>query len=214
MEVAAGVHDILRSPLPAKGSLELTMDDSYLTKMLKGGRDASAGIGPRKCRSCNGFGVDLVGIDGLCDHCRRAGKSSIAASSATTAVTAVASGGKRSRVQFEDNENGDDEANDIAAPGPAAISSEPTAEDIARMLDEADKGEVPSLDINGVKRLLLSLERAITKNSLARAKHSDQPARFIESEVALDEELKRVRLLAAAPERYDVFVKSDRYDCR
>ena len=61
----------------------------------------------------------------------------------------------------------------------------------------------------GVKRLLLGLERAITRNSLARAKYGDEPARFIESEVALDEELKRVRVLAAAPEQYGVLARSD-----
>lgn len=188
------------------------MDDAYLTSMMAVGRGGGA-LSERKCRTCGGFGRDLLGIDGLCDHCRRTAVAAARPGGAGAAATAGA-GTKRGRVEFDEDEEGAGGTEGAAAAGARGAGGErvrePTAADIARMLDEADKvADVPTLDVNGVKRLLLGLERAITRNSLARAKYGDEPARFIESEVALDEELKRVRVLAAAPEQYGVLARSD-----
>lgn len=77
------------------------------------------------------------------------------------------------------------------------------------MLEEADKADLPALDANGVKRMLLKVERAISKNQNARAKYHDQPARFLDTEIELDTELKALRSLAAAPDQYNVLVRSD-----
>ena len=58
---------------------------------------------------------------------------------------------------------------------------------------EAAAGEVPALDAAGVRRTLAALERAATANALARAKHAGVPAKFFESEMALDGALARAR---------------------
>ena len=79
----------------------------------------------------------------------------------------------------------------------------------SRLLAEADRADLPALDAAGVKRMLLSLERRISRNALLRAKHADEPAKFLESEVELDAELRALRALAAAPEQYGVLVASD-----
>jgi len=55
-------------------------------------------------------------------------------------------------------------------------------------------------------QLCVSLEKRITRNELARAKHAGQPERFLDSEVELDEALKQARVLAAAPQLYPVIV--------
>jgi hypothetical protein len=100
------------------------------------------------------------------------------------------------------------------------------------MLEEAEKTQVAALDAVGVKQLILSLEKKINRNTLARAKYADQPARcvvsvvaclpkplqyvvpfsFLESEVELDEELKRARVLAAAPEQFPEIIKNNWYE--
>jgi beta-catenin-like protein 1 len=128
-----------------------------------------------KCASCGAFGLGVVKASGFCGHCERQRQSSAAGPRV---------GDKRTRQDM------------------VAGSSGKSKEDIARLLAEAEKSEVPTLDATGVKKILLSLEKKITKNALLRAKHAGEPARFMESEIELDEELKRVRLLAAAPEHY------------
>lgn len=77
------------------------------------------------------------------------------------------------------------------------------------MLEEAEKVDVPSLDAAGVKKLLLGLEKRITRNQLMRAKHADEPHKFLESESELDEELKRLRVLATAPAMYPLLIQYD-----
>lgn len=136
----------------------------------------------------------------MCDHCNASGASR-----------------KRSRQDFEQQspevpEASIDDADKLDEPTSASNRpGEPSEEEIAAMLAaaEASASEAPSLDILGVKKLLLQLEKKVTKNQLARAKFSDQPSRFLESELELDEDLKKMRVLAAAPELYPVLVSSE-----
>ncbi|CAN0444704.1 unnamed protein product [Ascophyllum nodosum] len=79
-------------------------------------------------------------------------------------------------------------------------------EAIARMLEEADKEEVSEVDATGVKQLLLALERKINRNQMMRVKFPDQPERFVDSEVELDEAIKSLSVVAAAPELYPALV--------
>lgn len=154
-----------------------------------------------RCRGCGGFGVGVVGPSGVCAHCASRG-------GAAGGAPAGGAGAKRSRDDFDrggDDARGAGAGAGAAAAAPAAPT--PAADDendIAAMLAaaEAAAAEAPSLDAVGVKKLLLGLERRVTKNQLARAKFGDQPSRFLESELELDEELKRLRVLAAAPELY------------
>jgi hypothetical protein len=148
-----------------------------------------------KCRGCGGVGVGLTGASGLCSHCeRKAGGRPAEPSKA-----AAGAGVKRKH----------NDISETAEPftGPLPTGRELTAEELEALLSSASS--VPSLDANGVKRLVLSLEKAITRNQLARAKHAGEPARFMESEVELHGELQQMKGLAAAPAFYPILLKSE-----
>ena len=155
-----------------------------------------------RCLSCGGFGLGLVGADDLCAHCRSQSSSSSVSSSSIDRPHAT---GKRPRPEYES------EAADSASAAASAVASaaQLEAREVARLIAAADAAEVPTLDATGVKKMLLSLEKKINKNSLQRAKYTDEPARFLDSELELDEELKRLRVLAAAPDQFHTLVKSD-----
>lgn len=57
------------------------------------------------------------------------------------------------------------------------------------------------------RRLALAFERAYAENVKARAKYANAPEKFLESEIELDAEVKRLGSLAAAPELYPELVK-------
>ncbi|KZW04240.1 DUF1716-domain-containing protein [Exidia glandulosa HHB12029] len=61
-----------------------------------------------------------------------------------------------------------------------------------------DEGEMTPAHI---RRLVLKFERAATKNQEQRAKHADDPAKFIDSEADLDSAIKALLPLAQAPAR-------------
>jgi beta-catenin-like protein 1 len=133
-----------------------------------------------RCGSCGGFGVTLPLRAGICGHCER---TSVAA---PPALGAASVGQKRGRAD-------------------AALS----AEEIARILEAGADDAVPALDSSGVKRMLLTLERAVSKNMALRAKHASEPIKFLDSEVELDRALKALHALAAAPEQYSVLCASE-----
>lgn len=60
----------------------------------------------------------------------------------------------------------------------------------------------------GLKQLLLGFERAINKNQRQRMKWPDDPSKFIDSELELDEELKKLQVVATAPKVYPLFVRA------
>lgn len=57
-----------------------------------------------------------------------------------------------------------------------------------------------------MKRYLAGFERAVTKNTQLRVKYPGQPDRFVESEVELDEEIKKLHAISSAPNLYEEFV--------
>lgn len=76
------------------------------------------------------------------------------------------------------------------------------------ILELVEKAEVvEALDAAGLKKELVLLERRINANQELRAKHSDEPERFVDSEVELDESLKRLHVLATAPDLLPEFVR-------
>jgi beta-catenin-like protein 1 len=81
----------------------------------------------------------------------------------------------------------------------------PTAKEIQKLVDEAEEFEM--LDVNTVKKLVLGLEKKLTKNHEMRMKHFKDPTKFVESEVDLDDEIKKLHVLATAPELYPELVK-------
>jgi len=62
------------------------------------------------------------------------------------------------------------------------------------------------LDLAGLKVLVLGFEKRITKNQKMRVKFADEPVKFVESELELDEEIKKLYALAASPELYPALV--------
>ncbi|KAJ7569069.1 hypothetical protein O6H91_01G059700 [Diphasiastrum complanatum] len=72
---------------------------------------------------------------------------------------------------------------------------------------EGSAEAVEALDLRGLKKMVLSFERKLRDNLEARMKYMEQPEKFVESEVDLDEELKKMHALAAAPELYPELVR-------
>jgi len=145
------------------------------------------------CKGCSGFGLNLVQLNGYCAHCNRH-------------VTK-----KRTRVDHDDDDDDNNNKDSEHLPIQTSSSSSSSAShdiNIQRLLEEADKANTVSLDAAGVKRALLQLEKRISSNTLLRAKHADDPSKFLTSESDLDAEIKGLHVLAAAPELYDIFVKS------
>ncbi|KAJ1658182.1 hypothetical protein IWQ61_002540 [Dispira simplex] len=62
-------------------------------------------------------------------------------------------------------------------------------------------GQPPDLTTQGIRRLVTQLEKVIHKNQELRVKYADVPARFMESEVELDQVLTRFLDLTQAPQR-------------
>jgi len=58
------------------------------------------------------------------------------------------------------------------------------------------------LDSREVRRLCGALKKAYQHNTEMRAKHADDPRKFLDSELELDEELKKITIVASAPDLY------------
>ncbi len=77
---------------------------------------------------------------------------------------------------------------------------------IQRLLAEADTHPVAAMDAAKLKQMVSSLVKAARKNQRLRVKHPDDPTKFMDSEVNLDEEIKAMHAVAAAPELYSQLV--------
>lgn len=82
-------------------------------------------------------------------------------------------------------------------------------DELLREAEEAagDAG-MEMLDLRGLKRLTLALERKYNANLEARMKYAEQPDKFMESEADLDEAVKAMLVVASAPDLYPEFVRS------
>ncbi|KAI0390442.1 DUF1716-domain-containing protein [Xylariaceae sp. FL0594] len=63
------------------------------------------------------------------------------------------------------------------------------------------------MDVAWLRRTALSFERKISRNAEQRARHADEPARFIASEADLDAEIKALSILSEHPELYPEFAR-------
>jgi beta-catenin-like protein 1 len=66
----------------------------------------------------------------------------------------------------------------------------------------SDLKDLENIDGRGIKRVVAGLERRIRKNQELRMKHADEPQRFLESEIALHEVLRKLMALAGEPALY------------
>ncbi|KAG9563900.1 DUF1716-domain-containing protein, partial [Aureobasidium melanogenum] len=78
---------------------------------------------------------------------------------------------------------------------------------VDRADDGADNIKAEKIDQAWVRRLGLSFERKINKNSELRAKYESDPSRFVASEADLDAEIKSLSILSEHPELYKDFAK-------
>ncbi|KAI0053550.1 DUF1716-domain-containing protein [Auriscalpium vulgare] len=65
--------------------------------------------------------------------------------------------------------------------------------------DEDEPDYLQALSITGVRKLLLRVERAASKNQAQRSKYPDDPTKFIDSEADLDSAIKALLPLAQVP---------------
>jgi beta-catenin-like protein 1 len=93
-------------------------------------------------------------------------------------------------------------------PRAAVDASQQAAALLAAAEAEAAGLDVDALDDNSLKRLILHVEKQINTNMQLRMKYSDQPERFMDSELELYQSLKGLHAVAAAPELYPIFVKT------
>eukprot|EP00899_Mesostigma_viride_P004213 jgi/Mesvir1/13793/Mv15956-RA.2 len=102
-----------------------------------------------------------------------------------------------------------------AAAGPSMPSRNESAQSkeeyalalLAAAENAANAAAVEVMDLRALKKLVLTFERKLRDNLAARIKYADQPEKFMDSEIELDEEVKKLNALATAPELYPDFVR-------
>ncbi|VDO36362.1 unnamed protein product [Onchocerca flexuosa] len=80
-----------------------------------------------------------------------------------------------------------------------------TPEDILAAL-ERDESQAVIVDEATVKRIVMQLEKRCLKNREMRIKYGDEPAKFMESEVELNEAIQEMHALATQPDLYQLLV--------
>jgi beta-catenin-like protein 1 len=157
-----------------------------------------------QCTSCKGFGATLPLRAGICGHCERT--MGCAKTNTNNHAERVTSSTSTSTSVFSASGVTVDHIGGLKR----ARTAETLSADEIRAIIEAGADEVvPALDSTGVKRMLLTLERAVTKNSSLRARHADDAMKFLDSEVEVDRALKALQALAAAPDQYVVLIDSE-----
>ncbi|RQM17381.1 hypothetical protein DD237_001361 [Peronospora effusa] len=87
------------------------------------------------------------------------------------------------------------------------VSHEATNAKISAIVDSAEAQEGDALDARALKSMVNSLKKQVQRNALAREKYADEPKKFLESELALDNELIRWKQVAAKPELFAVMTE-------
>ncbi|KAG0343846.1 hypothetical protein BG004_004953 [Podila humilis] len=106
--------------------------------------------------------------------------------------------GTTGNMDYADQEDGDDRFF-----GDGLTSDQ---KEIFDYVDEIDPEE-EVFDLAAVRKMILKFERAINKNQEMRVKYPDDPAKFMESEADLDEEIKHLMAMTQAPQHYSVLVE-------
>ncbi|XP_073233267.1 beta-catenin-like protein 1 [Porites lutea] len=66
--------------------------------------------------------------------------------------------------------------------------------------------EVEALDVGSLKRMLLMFEKKVTKNQEMRIKYPDNPEKFMDSELDLNDEVQKLHVVATVPHLYQHIV--------
>ncbi|XP_053573870.1 beta-catenin-like protein 1 isoform X1 [Bombina bombina] len=73
--------------------------------------------------------------------------------------------------------------------------------------DDADEEEVEPLDEGAVKRMILAFEKRSYKNQELRIKFPDNPEKFMESELDLNDIIQEMHVIATIPDLYHLLVE-------
>ena len=78
---------------------------------------------------------------------------------------------------------------------------------IKRILEESDKVEFKEFDEKQLILTLVNLDKKFIRNQELRVKFNNQPDKFMDSEVELDEEIKKLQQIATHPELLSAFIE-------
>ncbi len=158
-------------------------------RILKDAKSSGAVLsGTVRCLSAHIFAPDTA----------RASLLTLRRTPARAPDKASSSGGTK-RKREDAGSDSDDAVPTIDGSAPAKRSR------MAEFLESAE--DVLELDAGRLRDLVSRFTRAIEKNMEMRVKFADEPARFMESELALHTLLQELHALPAAPELYAEFVK-------
>lgn len=82
-----------------------------------------------------------------------------------------------------------------------------TDEERLALVMELDEDKTAEMDDGTVKRMILNLEKKYTKNQELRIKHTEQPEKFMESEIELHVEVGKCLTIATQPQLFPVLVQ-------
>lgn len=111
-------------------------------------------------------------------------------------------------IESSKTQLGDAVRKDLHEPGKRRGDGPLTQDEKERLLalvENDEEGE--AVDEGTIKKHILSFEKKVTKNQEMRIKFSDQPTKFMDSELELHEEIQKLHVLATVPDYYEVFVK-------
>lgn len=126
---------------------------------------------------------------------------------------------------FDHDEDSGDDASSVAGPAPKVRKPEPNVRarvvvpqkepqiseqerlDILKFVEteEVEGGEV--LDEAGLKKILLLFEKRVLKNQEMRIKFPDNPEKFMESEIELNDIIQELHAVATVPDLYPLLVE-------
>ncbi|KAN0022286.1 hypothetical protein ACTFIU_004462 [Dictyostelium citrinum] len=78
--------------------------------------------------------------------------------------------------------------------------------EIKELVNQVENEEFDELNPSTLKKLVLSFEKKYLKNQQLRDKYQNEPERFMESEIDLHEEIKKLQIIATSPDLYKLFV--------
>ncbi|KAJ6219846.1 hypothetical protein RDWZM_005658 [Blomia tropicalis] len=81
--------------------------------------------------------------------------------------------------------------------------------DIDKIIEDSDRNEVKEVNENDLKRLISLFERRLNKNQEMRIKHSDNPSKFMDSELELFDTIKEMHTLSTHPALYEFFINQN-----
>ncbi|XP_071784822.1 beta-catenin-like protein 1 [Asterias amurensis] len=91
------------------------------------------------------------------------------------------------------------------AAAPEGGMTEEEREKILQMVDQ--EPEMPGLDDTSLRKLILSFEKKVYRNQEMRIKYPDNPEKFMESEVDLNDTVQELHVIATNPDMYHHLVE-------